>query len=114
MSINDHDNPDTHTDRNPGQIASLRQIQEQQRAIDALIQPLVEQAYAEVGHDPDASFALISERVGQHAGIQQAILDLEVTRLLREHMIAAGWNPTDDTSDRSANLDRDDDDRQAD
>lgn len=111
MPINEHDDP---ARRTPSHIASLRQIQEQQRAIDALIQPLVEQAYAELGNDPDASFALIKERVGQHAGIQQAILDLEVARLLREHMIAAGWNPADDTRDGPANHDRDDDDRQAD
>ena len=108
------DNPCKHTGRNTGHIASLRQIREQQRAIDALVQPLVEQAYAEVGNDPEASFALIKARVGQDAGIQQAILDLEVTRLLREHMIAAGWNPTDDTSNGAADHDSDDGRRQAD
>ena len=111
MPTNDDDNQ---TRRAPSHIASLRQIREQQRAIDALIQPLVEQAYAEVGNDPDASFALIKRRVGQHAGIQQAILDLEVTRLLREHMIAAGWNPAEDTVDGATDDDRDDGGRQAD
>lgn len=105
---------DDHPRRKPGHIATLRQIHEQQRRIDALIQPLVEDAVADAGNDPEASFALIRQRVQEHVEVQQAILDLEVTRLLRERMIAAGWQPGDATEDPRESPDHDDDCRQAD
>lgn len=107
------DNADMPTPSTPSHIATLRQIQEKQREIDKLIQPLVEQAITEVGNDPDASFLLIKQRVQDHAEIQQAILDLEVTRRLREQMIAAGWNPVDDIDDGREDRDTDDGSRQA-
>ena len=103
---------DDFTRRKPSHIATLRHIHEKQRVIDRLLQPLVEQALAEVGNDPDATYDLIKQRVHEHAEIQQAILDLEVTRRLREQMIAKGWNPADEPSDSWEASDIDDASRQ--
>jgi hypothetical protein len=54
---------DDHPRRRPGHIAALHLIHEQQRSIDVLIEPLVADAVAEAGNDPEASFELIREQV---------------------------------------------------
>lgn len=83
-----------------GFLATVRAIHDKQNAVDAMIGEATQAVIADMGtSDPDVVMPVLMQRVRERDDIAQALLDLEITRALRDCAIADGWQPVDETGD---------------
>ena len=76
-------------------LTTVREVHVRQQALDDLVRPVVERAMAEAGDDLAAAAALAQHWCEQRDDIRQALISLEVAKIIRDQVLHAPAVPTD-------------------